>query len=123
MSGAPEHQKARERLETAGFRVGSAAEFLGLSEEQQKLVQLRLAVSRLIRARREAQGLTQAQLAGRINSSQSRVAKLEKGEPGVSLDLSFRALFALGADVQDLWADAMIAGSKRPRRGSKARSA
>jgi len=33
----------------------------------------------------------------RIGSSQSRVAKIEAGDPSVSVDLILKALFALGA--------------------------
>ena len=55
-----------------------------------------------MRARREASGLTQAELAERLGSSQSRVAKLEGTDPAVSLDLLVRALLALGATREDV---------------------
>jgi ribosome-binding protein aMBF1 (putative translation factor) len=94
--------KRRKALETAGWRVGEAADFLGLSDEERKHVALRLAVSDAIRVRRAALGMTQQQLATRLQSSQSRVAKIEAGLPDVSLDLMFRSLFALGGDLCDL---------------------
>src|SRR5690348_936540 len=94
--------KKRKALEAAGFRVGDAEDFLGLTEEERQLVGLRLALSRAIRRLREATPLTQQQLATRLKSSQSRVAKIEAAEPGVSLDLLFRALFALGGSLADL---------------------
>jgi DNA-binding XRE family transcriptional regulator len=102
----------REKLEAAGFKVGSAEDFLELAEEERKLVELRLDLARSIRARRELIGLTQKELATRIQSSQSRVAKIESGEPGISLDLSFRAFFALAGTLADL---AELAGKpKKP---------
>ena len=92
----------RKALEAAGFRFGDAEDFLGLSDEERQLVELRLAVSRAVRRLREAQQLTQKELAGRLKSSQSRVAKLELGASDVSLDLLFRGLFALGGRVSDV---------------------
>jgi DNA-binding XRE family transcriptional regulator len=89
--------KKRKRLEAAGFAVGSAAEFLDLAPEEAALVEMRLALSRALRERRADAGLTQAALARRIGSSQSRVAKMEAGDPSVSLDLLIRALLAAGA--------------------------
>src|SRR5262249_23971662 len=92
----------RKRLETAGFRVGDAGDFLGLSDAERRLVELRLAVSRAVRKARERAGVTQHQLATSLRWSQSRVAKIEAAEPGVSLDLSIRALFAAGGELSDL---------------------
>jgi transcriptional regulator with XRE-family HTH domain len=46
--------------------------------------------------------LTQEQLAKLMSSSQSRVAKMEAGDPSVSLDLLIRSLLTLGASEKDL---------------------
>lgn len=89
--------KQRKRLEAAGFAVGSAAEFLELAPEEAALVEMRIALSHALRERRRESGMTQAALARRIGSSQSRVAKMEAGHPSVSLDLLIRALLAAGA--------------------------
>jgi DNA-binding XRE family transcriptional regulator len=95
-------KETRKALEAAGFHVeDDAAAFLGLTEEERQLVELRLVVSRAVRRRREEKRLTQQQLARKIGSSQSRVAKIEAGAEGVSLDLSFKALFAVGG-LKDL---------------------
>lgn len=95
-------RKKRKALEAAGFRVGDAEDFLGLSPEERELVELRLAVSRAVRRLREERHLTQQQLAARLKSSQSRVAKIEAGAADVSLDLLFRGLFAVGGRLGDL---------------------
>jgi ribosome-binding protein aMBF1 (putative translation factor) len=95
-------KKTRKRLEAAGFRVGDAEDFLELSKEERRLVQLRLAVSRAVRYQRKKHGVTQKQLASKLRSSQSRVAKIEAAAGDVSLDLSIRALFAAGGGVRDL---------------------
>lgn len=91
-----------KRLEETGWKVGSAAEFLGLSEEEAAFVELKLALSQRLRERRVEQGLTQAGLAKRLGSSQSRVAKMEASDPSVSVDLLIRALLATGATRKDI---------------------
>jgi DNA-binding XRE family transcriptional regulator len=90
-----------EALEAAGFEVTTVAEFLGLTEVEEKIVEFRLKMSRGIRARREAKGWTQKDLAKAIGSSQPRVAKIEAGSPDVSLDLMMRGYFAVGGELPD----------------------
>ena len=94
--------KKRKRLEAAGWRTGTAADFLELSAEESALVETRLAVSSALRERRQQQGVTQAALAKKLRSSQSRVAKMEAADPSISLDLLLRAFFATGATKRDL---------------------
>lgn len=94
--------RKRKRLEAAGFAVGSASEFLGLPAADTALLEMRLALSGALRERRTAAGLTQTTLARRVGSSQSRVAKMEAGDPSVSLDLLIRALLAAGASRRDV---------------------
>jgi DNA-binding XRE family transcriptional regulator len=87
----------RKRLERAGWTVGSAADFLGLSSVEEELVEIKLALSARLRKAREMGNLTQTDLAKRMGSSQSRVAKMEAGDPTVSLDLLIQGLLAAGA--------------------------
>ncbi len=91
-----------KKLEAKGWKVGSAEDFLGLSTEEAMYVEVKLAFSDLLRRLRENQKLTQTAVAKRLHSSQSRVAKMETGDPSVSLDLLFRSLLALGASNRDL---------------------
>ena len=92
----------KERLEAAGWRVGSADDFLGLSKEEVAFVEMKLALAETLRKRRQARRLTQTQLAKSIGSSQSRVAKMEAADPSVSIDLLMRSLLALGASKKDV---------------------
>jgi len=92
----------RRQLERKGWRVGSTQEFLELSEEEAAYVELRLRLADSLKNRRKKQNLSQAALARLIRSSQSRVAKMEGGDPSVSLDLLIRSLLALGASNRDL---------------------
>jgi DNA-binding XRE family transcriptional regulator len=93
-------EKKQKRLEAAGFAVGSADEFLGLTSEESAFVEVKLALSQGLRERRTRSGLSQAVLARRLGSSQSRVAKMEASDASVSLDLLVRALLATGADAR-----------------------
>jgi len=95
--------KAKQKqLEARGWRVGTTSDFLGLSKEETALVEMKLRLSHALRARREARGLSQVELAKRLQSSQSRVAKMEAADQTVSLDLLLRGLVALGATPRDI---------------------
>ncbi|WP_455379257.1 helix-turn-helix transcriptional regulator [Petrachloros mirabilis] len=95
-------KRKRARLEAAGWAVGSVKEFLGLSEADAVLIEMKLALSRSLRDRRKRYGLSQVELAKRLQSSQSRVAKMEAGDPSVSMDLLVSSLLLLGASSSDL---------------------
>ena len=92
----------RERLEAAGWRVGNASEFVGLTKEESAFVEMKLALADSVRRRRQARRLTQTQMARRIGSSQSRVAKMEAADPSVSIDLLIRTLLEMGASRAEL---------------------
>ena len=92
----------RARLEAAGFTVGSAADFLSLSAEENAYIELRLALSKGLKRRRAEKQLSQETLAKQIGSSEARVAKMEAGDLSVSVDLLLRALFATGATRQEV---------------------
>ena len=88
----------QKRLEAAGWKVGTVQDFLDLSPEEALLIDIRARLALVLSERRKAQSLTQAELARRIRSSQSRVAKMEAADGSVSLDLLVRSLLALGTD-------------------------
>jgi ribosome-binding protein aMBF1 (putative translation factor) len=92
----------RKRLRRAGWTVGSPADFLRLSQEEQAIVEMRLALSTALRDRRRVLGLSQVTLAKRLGSSQSRVAKMEAADPSVSLGLLVRTLLATGVTRRGL---------------------
>ena len=89
-------KETRDRLEKAGFRIGSVKEFLQLSDEEVAFVELKLALATFLREVRNRDGVTQTEIARRLGSSQSRVAKMEAADPSVSIDLLIRTLLALG---------------------------
>jgi DNA-binding XRE family transcriptional regulator len=91
-----------KRLEKTGWRVGDAADFLALDDVDSKLLDIKIALARLLRSTRARRRLTQFELAEKIGSSQSRLAKFEAGDPSVSVDLLFRSVIAAGAKASDL---------------------
>ena len=95
-------ESKRKRLQAKGWMVGTAKQFLQLSDEEDAYIELRLKLAVSLKARRVGQGLTQVQLAKAVRSSQSRVAKMEAGDPTVSLDLLVRSLLALGTTNREL---------------------
>ena len=92
----------RERLEKKGWKVGSVDEFLDLTPEESAYIEMKVRLSEQLRQRRQRKRLSQVEFAKLIKSSQSRVAKMEGGDPSVSLDLLIRSLLALGASRRDL---------------------
>ena len=89
-------KEKQEKLERAGWKVGGAKEFLGLTDADMAVIDMRVSLARQLRRRRLARNMSQATLARRIGSSQSRVAKMEAGDPSVSLDLLIRCLLISG---------------------------
>jgi DNA-binding XRE family transcriptional regulator len=95
-------ENKRRQLELAGWKVGTVDEFLELSPEESELVEFKLALSRHLKKLRNNQHLSQEALAKRMSSSQSRVAKIESGDPSVSIDLLVRALVYTGANRKEI---------------------
>ncbi len=101
----------QERLRTKGWRIGTVTEFLDLTPEEAALIEIKLALSKSLRERREKR-MTQVELAERMHSSQPRIAKAEGGDRSVSLDLLMRAMLATGATPREI--GAAIAGAEMP---------
>ena len=102
----------RKKLEVAGWKVGSADEFLGLTRHESEYIEMKLALSHSLRERRLKKKLSQVELAKMVSSSQSRVAKMEAGDPSVSIDLIMKSLLVLGASPRDV-ARAITSGTSR----------
>ena len=92
----------RKKLEAAGWKVSTAGEFLGLTPEESAYIEMKLALSHTLRQRRLHNKFSQLELAKMVHSSQSRIAKMEAGDPSVSIDLIMKSLLALGASPRDV---------------------
>ena len=93
--------KTEKRVKALGWKDGTVAEFLGLTPQDSALIEIKLALSRKLRERREKR-MTQAQLAEELQSSQSRIAKAETGDKSVSIELLVRAMLATGATPKEI---------------------
>ena len=92
----------KKKLESKGYKVSDAQEFLGMSAEEYALAEMKALLTQSVRELRRTKKVSQSELAKRIGSSQSRVAKMEAGDPSVSSDLLFRGMLALGATRKDI---------------------
>jgi len=92
----------RKKLEARGWRLTSAEELLSLSKEEAAIVEMKIALVDAVKAQREKHNLSQTELAKRMRSSQSRVARIEAGDPSVTLDLLVRAVLSTGATKKEL---------------------
>lgn len=91
----------RKKLEDQGWRIGTVSEFLDLSPEETILIEIKLALSRYLKERRQ-KAMTQTELANKLRSSQPRIAKAENGDTSVSIELLIRAMLATGVTPQEI---------------------
>ena len=91
----------QKKLEAKGWKFGSAADFLGLSSEEEAYIELRLRLVEALKAKRKAK-FSQTEFAQVSGSSQSRVAKMEANDPSVSLDLLIKGLISLDVSLPQL---------------------
>ena len=92
----------REKLKAKGWKTGPADEFLDLTPEESAYIDMRLRLADGLRLKRRQKHLTQVQAAKLLHSSQSRIAKMEAGDPTVSIDLLVKSHLALGSSPDDL---------------------
>lgn len=92
----------QKKLEESGWKVGTAADFLGLTPEEETYIEMKISLSQRLKEMRKHKHMSQVAFAKLIKSSQSRVAKMESGSASVSIDLLIKSLLALGASQKDL---------------------
>ncbi len=95
-------KRRKKKLEEKGWVVSSGDEFLALTPEESRYLDLKFTLMESLRAEREAKGVTQVELAKLLGSTQPRVAKMEGGDPSVSADALLKALIALGVTKKKL---------------------
>ena len=95
-------KERRKKLEAAGFKVGTVQEFLDLTDEEMEIIEMRVALAKSLKNLRRKLKVSQTAFASKIGSSQSRVAKMEAGDPSVSLDLLVRSLIKAGASRKEI---------------------
>ena len=96
------NSKRRKELEAKGWKFGGVEDFLGLTEEELEYIEVKITLGEMVKDYREKKGLTQVAAAEILNSSQSRLSKIETADPTVSIDLQIKSLLALGASKQEI---------------------
>ena len=92
----------KEKLESRGWKVGDVSEFLDLSDDEVAFIEMNLLLAENLQGLRKAKRISQVELAKRMGSSQSRIAKMESGDPSVSVDLLMKGLLSLGATRKEI---------------------
>ena len=87
--------------ERAQWREGTIGDFLELSDARVAVIEVAVVLARRLREARTAAGLSQAELARRMNTQQPAIARLEAASE-VTLDLLVRALLECGATLTDV---------------------
>lgn len=110
------NKSRRKALKDAGFKVGSVQEFLGLTDVENRMVELKHQLSKEVKSLRLSLDLSQGEVAKRIGSSQSRIAKIEAGSADVSLDLLVRCLLGISGSCKVICVvdGPPASGKKRP---------
>ena len=96
------NEEKQKQLAEKGWIATTVEDFLDLTPEESAYIELKLLLSQNLRARRESLNLSQDALARKIESSQSRVSKMEAGDPTVSIDLLIRSLLSLGVTPEEI---------------------
>jgi DNA-binding XRE family transcriptional regulator len=94
--------KKKKKLEDAGWKIGDAKDFLGLTPRELEYIELKMSLARSLSRIRKEKNITQIELAKRLGSSQSRIAKMEAADPSVSIDLLVKSLIELDVSKKQL---------------------
>ena len=86
----------RAKLEAAGWTVGTPKDFLNLTTDEEIFIDMKVALAATLRKRRLYLHMSQVAAAKRLQSSQSRVAKMELADKTVTVDLLIRSILRLG---------------------------
>ena len=98
-------------LEANGYKVTDSAEWLGLSKEEAQIVYMRVALAQELEKVRRAKGITQAELARRIGTKQSGVARMVNNPDTSTMDNLIKSLIALGEPISKIAACLLLCTS------------
>jgi len=101
-------KEKRARLEAAGFTLTDTKDWIGLTIEEAKIVEMRVALAAEVEKVRKEKGLTQVQLAKRMGTKQSGVARMINSPSSSSIDNLMKALVAMGTPVSRIAATLLL---------------
>ena len=105
----------RKALEAAGWKLGDAADFLDMNDQERQLLDARVELALAVRRQREACHLSRKELGVKLKTSQPRVAKIERAATDVSLDQLVRAFAAAGGRI------VVKVAAAKPKKGKSAK--
>ena len=89
-------------LEANGMKIVDSSDWLGLAKEEARLVEMRIALAEELERVRKAKGLTQAELARRVGTKQSAVARMTGKPESTTIDSLIKSLMTLGEPVSKI---------------------
>jgi DNA-binding XRE family transcriptional regulator len=89
--------KKRKQLEAAGYQITDSSKWLGLTPQEQAIVNMRVNFALEIERVRKASNITQQELAEKIGTRKSGVARMLNNPTTATIDSLIKTLLALGA--------------------------
>ncbi len=96
----PLDSKKAARIKAMGGRVTTVEEWLDITPEEVAIIDMKIRLGEVLKARRKKKRLSQDRVAKILNTSQGRVSKMEKGQ--ASLEQLAWSLLVLGGSKQEL---------------------
>ena len=97
------NEEFERRLAEAGFvTYEDARDWLGFTDEEKALSDMRIAAARAVEAKARETRITQRELARRMGTRQPAVSRLLRGGCTATFETCFRALLAMGADREEI---------------------
>lgn len=104
-------KEKRAKLEAAGFTLTDTKDWIGLTIDENKIVEMRVALAAEVEKVRKEKGITQLQLAERMGTKQSGVARMINNPNTSSIDNLMKALIAMGAQISRIAASLLLCSS------------
>ena len=104
-------ERKKKILVANGYTITDSADWLGLSNEEAQIVNMRVALAQELERVRKSKGITQAELARRVGTKQSGVARMLNNPETSTMDNLIKALIALGEPICKIAACLLLCAS------------
>ena len=104
-------ERKKKILVANGYTITDSAGWLGLSNEEAQIVNMRVALAQELERVRKSKGITQAELARRVGTKQSGVARMLNNPDTSTMDNLIKALIALGEPIGKIAACLLLCSS------------
>lgn len=104
-------REKRAKLEAMGFKLTDTKDWIGLTVEECRIVEMRVALAQELEKIRKEKGITQGELARRMGTRQSGVARMVNNPDTSTLDILMKGLIALGTPISRIAACLLLCSS------------